>query len=110
MLVQSKSDYAVAIGYEFPISKKLYVDFKFTVTTDHSPGDSFDKSSITIKGIEINNLASNTHMNTPIDELSKLFINTFDKFSDTITGKSISIVKIDVDKCPEILKGVNFNE
>ena len=98
MLVQSKSDYDIAVGYEFPNSKK------------YRPGDSFDKSSVTIKRISINNLASNTHMNMSINELSKLFTNTFDKFSDTITGKSIAILKVDVEKCPEILKEVNFNE
>lgn len=110
MLVQSKSDYDIAVGYEFPNSKKLYVDFSFTINTDHRPGDSFDKSSVTIKSISINNLESTTHMNMSINELSKLFTNTFDKFSDTITGKSIAILKVDVEKCPEILKEVNFNE
>ena len=49
-------------------------------------------------------------MNMSINELSKLFTNTFDKFSDAITGKSIAILKVDVEKCPEILKEVNFNE
>ena len=110
MLVQSKSDYDIVVGYEFPNSKKLYVDFSFTINTDYRPGDSFDKSSVTIKRISINNLASNTHMNMSINELSKLFTNTFDKFSDAITGKSIAILKVDVEKCPEILKEVNFNE